>query len=86
MANADDLYLPRNTDEAIDIAIGQMLKASANLCLAADLSGEATAVDHFVNTAIHLRDVANALKGDEDFEISPDGAEVIDFRTKRKIN
>jgi len=86
MANADDLYLPKNTDEAINIAISQVLKASANLCLAADLAAEATAVDHFVNTAIHLRDIANALSGEDEIEISSEGAEVFDFSTRRRIN
>lgn len=82
---SNNFYFPENTDEAIEIAVAQMLKAATNLCLAADMSEEATKVDHYVNAALHLRDIASAMTPEE-FSFEEGGAEVYDFRTKARLN
>lgn len=86
MASRDNtFYFPENTEEAVDIAVQQMLRAATNLCLAADLAKEASSVDHYVNAALHLRDIASAINP-EDFEFAEGGAEIYDFKTKTRLN
>jgi hypothetical protein len=86
MAKPDDpsAYLS-NTEEALDSAVKRMLQAAADLCLAADLSDDGDMVSHYINGAIHLRDLANSL-GPAGHEWPKDGAAIYDFKTKQRVN
>jgi hypothetical protein len=86
MAKTGDPLLPACEEkEAVEIAVKRILQAASDLCLAADLADEGDVVSHYINAAIHLRDLANSLYPDK-----PDwpkgGADIIDFRTKQKVN
>ena len=50
--------------KAIEAAVKLILKAATHLCLAADIADEGAEVDQYINTAIRLRDLANALSPD----------------------
>lgn len=62
MGNA--VWLPENEDEAVEQAVKSMLSAANLLCTAADLAPDGTIVEHYLNTAIRLRDIANSLAPD----------------------
>ena len=59
MGNA--VWLPATEDEAVEMAAQEILSAATKLCTAADLAAEGDCVDHYINTAIRLRDIANSL-------------------------
>lgn len=68
MGNKVDLpevFLPENEDEAVQLAVRDMLRAANTLCTAADLSDDGDVVSHYINSAIRLRDLANSLSPDK---------------------
>lgn len=75
----NEILLPGNADEALEMAVRDLLRAANMLCTAADLAGEDEIVEHYINTAIRLRDIANSLSPDR-----PDWpANVIPFVPRR---
>lgn len=59
-------FLPENDEEALELAVEKILEAANMLCSAADMADQTEweTVEHYVNTAIRLRDIANALSPD----------------------
>lgn len=57
--------IPVNDDEAVEMAVKDILKAANLLCTAADLASDGDYVDHYINSAIRLRDLANSLSPDK---------------------
>jgi hypothetical protein len=87
MAKPDD---PKNAclhteEEAVEVAVKRILQAASELCAAADLAGDGEVVSHYINAAIHLRDLANSLSPDKP-DWPKDGAEIYDIKTKQKVN
>lgn len=62
--SSDDLFGPGNEEEAVEQAVKLVLRAASHLVLAADLAEEAEVVSQYINSAIHLRDLANSLSPD----------------------
>lgn len=73
------VFLPENEEDAVKMAVDDMLRAANTLCTAADLAGEGEVVEHYINAAIRLRDLANSILPDK-----PDWpANVIPFMPRR---
>jgi hypothetical protein len=87
MAKPDDpRYVKLNDEaEAVEVATKRILQAASDLCIAADLSEDGDIVSHYINAAIHLRDLANSLNPGG-AEWPTDGAEIYDFKTKQRVN
>lgn len=85
MGVPEDLYEPETEDEARDAAVKMILRAASYLCLAADFVEEEEPVDHYVNGAIHLRDLANSLSPEKPAWPS-EGAAIYDLKTKQRVN
>lgn len=65
MGTKDSVWLPENEEEAVTMAVKDILHAANTLCLAADLAADGQVVDHYINSAIRLRDLANSLSPDK---------------------
>lgn len=74
-----ELLHPCSEEEAIQQAVNRMLQAASLLTAAADLADDGGIVEHYINAAIRLRDLANSLLPDK-----PDWPEnVIPFVPRR---
>ena len=86
MGNKDDLQGgPTNEDQAVKQAVTRMLQAATLLTAAADLADDGCIIEHYINSAIRLRDLANSLLPDKP-EWPKDGAEIYDIKTKARLN
>jgi hypothetical protein len=65
MENKGEVWLPENEQDAVTMAVRDILRAAKTLCAAADLAGEGIAIDHYINSAIRLRDLADSLSPDK---------------------
>ena len=64
MERRNETFLPANEEEALEVAVRDILKAASTICTAADMASEADAAEHYINAAIRLRDLANSLSPD----------------------
>lgn len=60
----DSVLLPANDEEAVNMAVRDLLKAANTLCTAADMTEDSDIASHYINTAIRIRDMANWLLPD----------------------
>lgn len=60
----NELFLPANEEEAVQQAVARILQAASYLATAADMAGEGEVIEHYINSAIRLRDLANSLLPD----------------------
>ena len=60
-----ELLLPANEDEAVQQSVTRMLQAASLLAAAADMAEDGDIVEHYINSAIRLRDLANSLLPDK---------------------
>ena len=60
----NELLLPDSTEDAVKQAVTRMLQAASLLATAADMAEDGEIVEHYINSAIRLRDLANSLLPD----------------------
>ncbi|HEY6020483.1 MAG TPA: hypothetical protein VIY48_11440 [Candidatus Paceibacterota bacterium] len=58
---ADSVFLPETEEQAVEYAVKDILRAANTLCTAADMAPDGAVIEHYVNAAVHLRDLAHNL-------------------------
>ena len=85
MDQVDEILPPISEEEALEYAVKSILKAASHLCFAAELAEKGYPIDQYINTALHLRDMANVLSPGGSSWPS-EGADIYDIRSKQKLN